>query len=89
MCAKLIVWAPSWEELLSRAERALSDIGVQGIKTTIPYYQQILQTEEFRQGHFDTHFVDRHPELAQYSLHRRPQELAAAIGAAIAASMGM
>jgi len=89
MCAKLIVWAPSWEELLSRAERALNDIGVQGIKTTIPYYLEILQTEDFRRGEFGTDFVECHPELAHYSLRRRPQELAAAIGAAIAAAMGM
>ena len=89
MCAKLIVWAPTWEELLARAARALNDIGVYGIKTTIPYYQQILEAEDFRQGRFDTSFVENHPELTQYSLRRRPPELAAAIGAAIAASMGM
>ncbi len=89
MCAKLIVWAPTWEELLARAGRALSDIGVFGIKTTIPYYQQILAEETFREGRFDTSYVESHPELTQYRLRRRPQELAAAIGAAIATSMGM
>lgn len=89
MCAKLIVWAPSWEELLPRAERALNDIGVQGIKTTIPYYLEILKNDEFRAGQFDTSFVENHPELTHYSLRQRPQELAAAIGAVIAASMGM
>ena len=89
MCAKLIVWAPTWEDLLARASRALNDIGVYGIKTTIPYYQQILKAEDFRRGHFDTSFVESHPELSQYNLRRPPHELAAAIGAAIAASMGM
>jgi len=89
MCAKLIVWAPTWEALLARAERALDDIGVYGIKTTIPYYKEILKSEEFRQGRFDTSFVEQHPELTQYRLRRSTSELAAAIGAAIAASMGM
>ena len=89
MCAKLIVWAPTWEDLLARANRALNDIGVYGIKTTIPYYQQILKSEDFRQGRFNTGFVESHPELSQYSLRRPPHEVAAAIGAAIAASMGM
>ncbi len=88
MCAKLIVWAPSWGELLPRAERALSDISVQGIKTTIPYYLQILHNEAFRRGCFDTGFVEKYPELTQYTRHRQPQALAAAIGAAIAAAMG-
>ncbi|MGM0592983.1 MAG: acetyl-CoA carboxylase biotin carboxylase subunit [Pseudomonadota bacterium] len=89
MCAKLIVWAPTWEALLARACRALDDIGVYGVKTTIPYYKEILKSEAFRSGRFDTSFVERHPELTQYSLRHPPQELAAAIGAAIAASMGM
>jgi pyruvate carboxylase subunit A len=89
MCAKLIVWAPTWEELLARAGRALRDIGVFGIKTTIPYYQQILKCEDFRQGRFDTGFVENHPELTRYHLRPPPHEVAAAIGAAIAAAMGM
>ncbi|MFU8838257.1 MAG: acetyl-CoA carboxylase biotin carboxylase subunit [Thiohalomonadaceae bacterium] len=88
MCAKLIVWAPDWEGLLARAGRALSDLSLHGIKTTIPYYQQILQTEDFRRGQFDTGFVEQHPELVQYPLPRHPQQLAAVIAAAIAASMG-
>ncbi len=89
MCAKLIVWAPTWDGLLARATRALDDISVNGIKTTIPYYKEILKSEEFRKGHFDTSFVDQHPELTQYTLRRSTSELAAVIGAAIAASMGM
>ena len=89
LCAKLIVWAPTWEELLARASRALDDIGVYGIKTTIPYYQQLLNEKTFRQGRFDTSYVESHPELSHYGMRRRPHELAAAIGAAIAASMGM
>lgn len=89
MCAKLIVWAPTWESLLARSLRALDDIGVYGIKTTIPYYREILKSEDFRRASFDTSFVDQHPELVQYNLRRPPHELAAAIGAAIAASMGM
>jgi pyruvate carboxylase subunit A len=89
MCAKLIVWAPSWEDLLARAARALNDITVYGIKTTIPYYQEILKSEDFRRGRFDTSFVENHPELAQYRLQRPRNDVAAAIGAAIAASLGM
>jgi pyruvate carboxylase subunit A len=89
MCAKLIVWALTWEQVLERGERALKDIGVFGVKTTIPYYLQILETPEFRQGNFDTGFVEAHPELVNYSERRPARELAAALGAALAAHMGM
>jgi len=89
MCAKLIVWAPDWEHLLQRSARALRDIGVFGVKTTIPYYQEILKDPEFRSGKFDTGFVDAHPELVDYHPRRSHRELAAAIAAAIAASVGL
>jgi pyruvate carboxylase subunit A len=89
MCAKLTVWALTWEKLLSRSARALKDVGVYGVKTTIPYYLEILRTPEFRDARFDTGFVETHPELVNYSIRRPPSDLAAAIAAAIAAHHGL
>ncbi|OOZ41609.1 acetyl-CoA carboxylase biotin carboxylase subunit [Solemya pervernicosa gill symbiont] len=89
MCAKLIVWALDWDEMLNRTQRALNDIGVFGVKTTIPYHLEILGSADFRSGRFDTGFVESHPELINYSTRQRPRELAAAIAAAIAANMGL
>lgn len=89
MCVKLIVWAPDWETLLNRAQRALRDIGVFGVKTTIPYYQEILKNETFRSGRFDTSFVDTHPELLDYPVKRPQRQVAAAIAASIVASLGL
>jgi pyruvate carboxylase subunit A len=88
MCAKLTVWAMTWDELLSRANRALQDIVVYGVKTTIPFHLEILKNPDFRTGKFDTGFVEQHPELTEYSTRRPPRQLAAAITAAIAAHMG-
>ena len=88
MCAKITVWALEWEELLNRASRALNDTGVYGVKTTIPYYLEVLQTDEFRSGYFDTSFVERHPELIRYKTSRPARELAAVIAATIAAHVG-
>lgn len=87
MCAKLIVWALTWDELLDRANRALRDISVYGIKTTIPYHLEIINSPQFQTGHFDTGFVEAHPELINYSVRRPARELAAAIAAGIAAHM--
>jgi pyruvate carboxylase subunit A len=88
LCAKLTVWALTWDEVLDRAVRALNDMGVYGIKTTIPYYLEILKSPEFQSGNFDTSFVENHPELVEYSVRRPPRELAAAIGVAITAHLG-
>ncbi len=89
MCAKLIVWALDWDGVIDRAERALNDIIVSGIKTTIPYQMEILRSAEFQSGHFNTGFVEAHPELINYSVRHSNREIAAAIGAALAASMGL
>jgi pyruvate carboxylase subunit A len=89
MCAKLIVWALDWDSLLDRAERALQDMGVYGVKTTIPYQLEIIRSAAFQAGEFDTSFVESHPELTQYSVRPSSRDLAAAIGAAVAAHMGL
>jgi len=89
MCAKLTIWALNWEDAVQRGLRALDDIGVFGVKTTIPYYQEILKHEDFIQGDFNTSFVEMHPELTDYEDELPPDIIAAAIGAAIAAHEGI
>ena len=89
MCAKLTVWALDWEELLNRTSRALQDTGVYGVKTTIPYYMEILKVADFRSGSFDTGFVEDHPELTAYKTSRPTRELTAAITAALSAHLGL
>jgi pyruvate carboxylase subunit A len=89
MVAKLIIWSLSWDEAVSRGKRALKDMVVYGVKTTIPYYLQILDHPDFRGANFNTSFVENHPELTQYKTERPKELLAAAISAAIAAHHGM
>ena len=89
MCAKLIVWAPTWDGVIDRSLRALQDIGVYGVKTTIPYHMEILRNAEFQSGHFTTGFVDSHPELLHLSQRRDHRAIAANIVLAIAANMGL
>ncbi|MGF1644818.1 MAG: acetyl-CoA carboxylase biotin carboxylase subunit [Thiotrichales bacterium] len=89
MCAKLIVWALNWDALIARGRRALDDVGLYGIKTTIPYHLAILDNEEFQSGRFTTSFVEDHPELTDYSTPRNNHQIAAAIAAAFAVSRGL
>ena len=89
MCAKLIVWALDWDALIDRSRRALRDIVVNGVKTTIPYYIEILASADFQAGKFDTSFVETHPELTHYSVKRSNRVVAAAIAAALAANSGI
>ena len=89
MCAKLTVWALNWESVIQRGKRALNDIVVFGVKTTIPYYLEIMNNKEFKEANFNTSFVDDHPELINYQSQFPPELMAAAISAAIAAHEGI
>jgi len=89
MLAKVIVSALTWEDVIKRGERALKDTGLFGIKTTIPYYLEILKHPEFRAATFNTGFVDKYPELVNYSNKLRPEELASVIAAVMAAHTGL
>ena len=89
MCAKLTVWALDWESVIERGRRALNDMIVYGVKTTIPYYQQIMQHPDFRAANFNTSFVEQHPELIEYDTGLPKELMAAAIAAAIAAHEGI
>ena len=89
MCAKLVVWAMDWDSLIDRSRRALRDITLYGVKTTIPYYIEILASADFQTGKFNTSFVEKHPELINYSVKRSSREVAAAIAAALAANSGI
>jgi pyruvate carboxylase subunit A len=67
----------------------LKDLGLFGIKTTIPYYLEILKHPDFQAATFNTGFVDKYPELIQYSNKPRPEVLASVIAAAISAHTGL
>lgn len=89
MCAKLIVWALTWDQVIDRSIRALKDVGLHGVKTTKQFHLEILKNPDFRAATFNTSFVEQHPELVNYSIRRPPAELAAAIAAAITAHHGL
>ena len=48
LIAKLIVWAPTREEAISRGRRALREFTVEGVKTTIPFHIRLLMLPRSR-----------------------------------------
>ena len=62
MIAKLIVYGENRESCIARLERALEEFVVEGIKTTIPFYQKILKEESFLDGNYDIHWVENYME---------------------------
>ena len=58
MVGKLIVWALTREEAISRARRALREYCLEGIKTTIPLHLRLLKGEAFRSGEYHTGYLE-------------------------------
>jgi len=58
MIAKIIAIAQTREEAICTMERALSEYVIEGIKTTIPFHQQLMQNKTFKDGHFTTKFIE-------------------------------
>ena len=46
------------KEALDKLERALDEFIVEGIKTTIPFHQQLLDNKDFRKGVYTTKFME-------------------------------
>ena len=58
MVAKLIVWGRDRDEALARGRRALSEFNIEGIATTIPFHQAVLENEIFQRGEAHTDFIE-------------------------------
>ena len=58
MIGKLITYAASRNEAIKKMSRALDEFIVEGIKTTIPFHQMIMQHEKFISNDYDTGFID-------------------------------
>lgn len=59
MIAKLIATAPTRTEAISKMLRALDEMVVEGVKTTIPFHQWMMRNPDFIEGRIDTKYLER------------------------------
>ena len=58
MVSKIIAVAQTREEAICTMERALSEYVIEGVKTTLPFHQQLMRNKDFREGNFTTKFIE-------------------------------
>ncbi len=66
MLCKLTVYGYTWKEAVDRLRRSLDNFLIAGVKTTIPYYKQIVTDPDFINQNFDTSYIENHPQLLEY-----------------------
>ena len=58
MIAKLITTAQTREEAIAKMKRALDEFVVEGIKTTIPFHQKLMEDPNYMAGNYTTKFME-------------------------------
>ncbi len=84
MISKLAAWGRSRNEAIDRLRRALDEYAVGGIKTTLPFFRQIVRDQEFKQGRLDTGFISRF-QARQAITEGQPDTLARDLALVVAA----
>jgi pyruvate carboxylase len=63
LLVKLSTWALTFEQAAAKMVRNLQEFRIRGIKTNIPFLENVVKHEKFISGQYDTSFIDTTPEL--------------------------
>ena len=75
LIGKIITVGASRESAIDRMRRALDEYFVTGIKTTVPFHAAIMRSGDFRDGNYDTGFVERVMSSEKFQLVPPPAKL--------------
>jgi acetyl-CoA carboxylase biotin carboxylase subunit len=67
LLAKLIAWGKTRQEALLRLKRALDELVIEGVPTTIPFFKLLLEDKEFLAGNYNTQFIEKSGILKRVS----------------------
>ena len=59
MISKLAAWGRTRAEAIDRMRRALDEYAVDGIRTTLPFFREVIRDQEFIEAKLDTGFISR------------------------------
>ncbi len=86
MISKFAVYGCDRHEAIDRMRRALAEYEIGGIKTTLPFFREIMEDEEFIEGKLDTGFIGRFNERKKVVEPSQEMQDMAVIAAALAFS---
>ena len=83
MIAKIIVHDGSRQGALQKLAFTLNHMICAGMTTNQAFLKKIILHEHFQKGLYDTHFIDKHPELLEFSDHDVEAQEISAISASL------
>ncbi|KAF2849541.1 hypothetical protein T440DRAFT_129471 [Plenodomus tracheiphilus IPT5] len=87
LIAKVIVTASSWEDAVRKAQRALQDTQISGVKTNLDMLQAIVAHSDFLHGRCDTQWLEsKQAELLKTSQQLSPSHSSPLVATTIATS---
>jgi len=63
LISKLICWGKNRDEAIARMKRALYEYKITGVKTSIRLLVRIMDTPDFKQGRYNTHFIEKNRDF--------------------------
>src|SRR5947207_6580409 len=70
MLVKVTASGQSYQMAMDRMHRALAEFRIRGVKTNIPFLENVISNETFRLGHATTTLIDTTPELFSFKPRR-------------------
>jgi pyruvate carboxylase len=70
LLVKVTGWGQDFEQACQRMDRALREFRIRGVKTNIPFLENVVNNPAFQAGDATTSFLDQHPELFQFTPRR-------------------
>jgi acetyl-CoA carboxylase biotin carboxylase subunit len=58
LIGKLITWGATREAAIHRMQRALGEMRIEGVKSTIPFHQKLLRDRTFIEGRTYTRYIE-------------------------------
>ncbi|PTQ56740.1 MAG: Pyruvate carboxylase [Candidatus Carbobacillus altaicus] len=63
LLVKACTYAPTFELAAYKMHRVLREFRIRGVKTNIPFLENVIQDEQFLYGTYDTHYIDERQDL--------------------------
>ncbi len=70
LLVKVTAWGTNFKQACQRMDRALREFRIRGVKTNIPFLENVVNHATFQSGETTTSFLDETPQLFEFQLRR-------------------